>query len=157
MQCINKLYLYLYWGQFGLINDLGSSPQPEGDVRGLWWASQELDDVSIIWKHQLFIVIYVLEHINNNYHVQVFLFLFVYFFHIDLKKYISNIQQYYPISCFFYKNYFPGSDTCRTQVGDMDPWPVTWPNLSDLVGWFSANGTSLNPNLAASRLREILP
>ena len=31
--------------------------------------------------------------------------------------------------------YFPGSDTRPTQVRDMDPWPVTWPNLSDLIGW----------------------
>ena len=33
------------------------------------------------------------------------------------------------------KAIFPGSDTRPTQVGDMDPWPVTWPNLSDLIGW----------------------
>ena len=30
---------------------------------------------------------------------------------------------------------FPGSETPSIQVGDMDPWPVTWPNLSDLIGW----------------------
>ena len=33
------------------------------------------------------------------------------------------------------KAIFPGSDPSSTQVGDMDLWPVTWPNLSDLIGW----------------------
>ena len=33
------------------------------------------------------------------------------------------------------KAIFPGSDTRPTQFGDMDPWPVTWPYLSDLIGW----------------------
>ena len=28
----------------------------------------------------------------------------------------------------FYESYFSSSDTCPTQVVDMDPWPVTWPN-----------------------------
>ena len=34
---------------------------------------------------------------------------------------------------------FPGSDTHPTQVGDMNSWPVTWPNLNDLIGWFQKN------------------
>ena len=33
------------------------------------------------------------------------------------------------------KAILPRADTRPTQVGDMDPWPVTWPNLSDLIGW----------------------
>ena len=33
------------------------------------------------------------------------------------------------------KAIIPRSDTHPTQVGDMDPWPVTWPILSDLIGW----------------------
>ena len=49
----------------------------------------------------------------------------------------SNIQQYYPsFYTFFMKAiFFPELDTRPTQLGDMDPWPVTWPNLSDLIGW----------------------
>ena len=42
------------------------------------------------------------------------------------------------LSKFLYllwKPFLPGSDTRPTQVGDMDPWHVTWPNLSDLIGW----------------------
>ena len=31
---------YQYWDHCCLINDLRSSPQPEGQARGLWWASQ---------------------------------------------------------------------------------------------------------------------
>ena len=34
-----------------------------------------------------------------------------------------------------WKPFFPRSDTRPTQVRVMDPWPVTWPNLSDLIGW----------------------
>ena len=33
------------------------------------------------------------------------------------------------------KAIFLRSDTRPTQVGDMDAWPVTWPSLSDLIGW----------------------
>ena len=33
------------------------------------------------------------------------------------------------------KAIFSGSDSGPSQVGDMDPWPDTWPNLSDLIGW----------------------
>ena len=44
----------------------------------------------------------------------------------------SNIIQVFTL---FMKAIFPGSDTRPIQVGDMDPWPVTWPNLSDLIGW----------------------
>ena len=47
----------------------------------------------------------------------------------------SNIQQYYPSFYTCLWKTFSGSDTRPTQVGDMDPWPVTWPNLSDLIGW----------------------
>ena len=44
------------------------------------------------------------------------------------------MQQYYPsFYTFLWKPFFPGSDTRPTQVGAMDPWPVTWPNLSDLI------------------------
>ena len=30
---------------------------------------------------------------------------------------------------------FPESDTRPNQVGDTDTLPVTYPNLSDLIGW----------------------
>ena len=30
---------------------------------------------------------------------------------------------------------FSESDTRPTQVGEMDPWPVKWPNLGDLINW----------------------
>ena len=33
-------FIYQHWGHCCLINDLGSSPLPEGEARGLWWASQ---------------------------------------------------------------------------------------------------------------------
>ena len=54
-------------------------------------------------------------------------FLFAYFFTLILKLY-WNRQQHCPILYTFYDRYFP-------QVGDIDPWTVTWPNLSDLIGW----------------------
>ena len=38
---------YQYWGYCCLINDLGSSPQPEGEARGLWWASQVLNETTL--------------------------------------------------------------------------------------------------------------
>ena len=38
---------YQYWGHCCLINDLGSSPQPEGEARGLWWASQVVDETTM--------------------------------------------------------------------------------------------------------------
>ena len=33
------------------------------------------------------------------------------------------------------KAIYPKSDTRPTQVVDMDPQPVTWANLSNLIGW----------------------
>ena len=66
--------------------------------------------------------------------MQLFIFFDCLFFHFDYKdviKYKAILSKSYT----FYKSYFPGSDTRPTQVGDMDPWPVTWPNLSDLIGW----------------------
>ena len=44
----------------------------------------------------------------------------------------SNIAQ---VFTHFMKVIIPVSDTRPTQVGDMDPWPVILPNLSDLIGW----------------------
>ena len=38
---------YQYWGHCCLINDLGSSPQPEGEARGLWWASQVVNETTM--------------------------------------------------------------------------------------------------------------
>ena len=35
------------------------------------------------------------------------------------------------------KAIFPGSDTRPAQVGGMKTWPVTWRNLSDLIGYVS--------------------
>ena len=49
--------------------------------------------------------------------------------------------------------FFPGSDTGATQVGDMDPCPATWPNLSDLIGWSQqVSSTSWDNNNPASYL-----
>ena len=38
---------YQDWGHCGVTNDLGSSPQPEGEARGLWWASQVVGDTTM--------------------------------------------------------------------------------------------------------------
>ena len=38
---------YQYWGHCCLINDLGSSPQPEGEARWLWWASQVVNETTM--------------------------------------------------------------------------------------------------------------
>ena len=38
---------YQYWGHCCLINDLGSSPQPEGEARVLWWASQVVNETTM--------------------------------------------------------------------------------------------------------------
>ena len=35
---------YQYWGHCCLINDLRSSPQPEGKARVLWWASHVVNE-----------------------------------------------------------------------------------------------------------------
>ena len=50
------------------------------------------------------------------------------FFHVDFKdaiKYTAILSKFYT----FYENHFPRSDTRPTQVGEMDPWPVTRPNF----------------------------
>ena len=38
---------YQDWGHCGVTNDLGSSPQPEGEARGLWWASHVVGDTTL--------------------------------------------------------------------------------------------------------------
>ena len=38
---------YQYWGHCCLINDLWSSPQPEGEARGLSWASQVVNETTM--------------------------------------------------------------------------------------------------------------
>ena len=38
---------YQYWGHCCLINNLGSSPQPEGEALGLCWASQVVNETSM--------------------------------------------------------------------------------------------------------------
>ena len=38
---------YQYWGHCCLIKDLGSSPQPEGEARGLWLASQVVNETTM--------------------------------------------------------------------------------------------------------------
>ena len=38
---------YQYWGHCYLINDLGSSPQPEGEARELWLASQVVNETTM--------------------------------------------------------------------------------------------------------------
>ena len=57
------------------------------------------------------------------------------FFHFDFKDAIKYTAILSEFLYFLWKPFFPGSDTRPTQVGDMDPWHVTWPNLSDLIGW----------------------
>ena len=71
-------------------------------------------------------------------------FLFVYFFTLILKKYTiiySNIIKFLKL---IMKAIFSGSDTHPTKVGDMDLWPVTWPNWSDLIGWGQQISSSTN-------------
>ena len=38
---------YLNFGHCGLINDLGSSPQPWGFALGLWWSSQVVNETTM--------------------------------------------------------------------------------------------------------------
>ena len=38
---------YQYLGHCCLINDMGNSPQPEGKARGLWWASQVVNETTM--------------------------------------------------------------------------------------------------------------
>ena len=38
---------YQDWGHCDVTNDRGSSPQPEGEARGLWWASQVVGDTTM--------------------------------------------------------------------------------------------------------------
>ena len=38
---------YQDWGHCDVTNDLGSSPQPEGEAQGLWWASQVAGDTTM--------------------------------------------------------------------------------------------------------------
>ena len=46
-QWVNYRNWYQYWGHCCLINDLGSSPQPEGEARALWWASQVVNETTM--------------------------------------------------------------------------------------------------------------
>ena len=72
----------------------------------------------------------------KNYYIQLFHIFCVNFFFTLILRMQLNIQQYYPSFYTFYALcFFPWLDTRPTQVGDMDPWPVTWPNLNDLIGW----------------------
>ena len=51
------------------------------------------------------------------------------------------------------KAIFPGSDTRPTQVGDMDPWPVTFSNFSYRIGLgqkFHQHHDKINPSEAGS-------
>ena len=51
---------------FCLINDLGSSPQPEGEARGLWWASQVVNETTMT---EIEVSIYILswwDQINDE-------------------------------------------------------------------------------------------
>ena len=60
---------------------------------------------------------------------------YLFFFHFDFKNAIKYTVILSKFLFFLWKPFFPRSDTRPTQVGDMDPWTVTWPNLSDLIGW----------------------
>ena len=44
---VNYRNWYQDWGHCGVTNDLGRSPQPEGEARGLWWASQVVGDTTM--------------------------------------------------------------------------------------------------------------
>ena len=77
----------------------------------------------------------VIVAIKNNYHIQLFIFFICLFFRFDFKDAIKYTAMLSKCLHFLWKPFFPRSDTCPTQVGDMDPRPVTWPNLSDLIGW----------------------
>ena len=57
------------------------------------------------------------------------------FFHFDLNKCNQICTAISTIFTIFMKAIFRGSDTHPDQVGDMDPGPVKWSNLSDLIGW----------------------
>ena len=67
--------------------------------------------------------------------MQLFIFFICLFFHFDFKDVIKYTATLSKFLHFLWKLFFPRSDTRPIQVGDMDPWPVTWPNLSDLIGW----------------------
>ena len=69
-----------------------------------------------------------------NYHIQLFMF-YLFIFHFDFKDVIKHTAILSKFLHFLWNLFFPVSDTRPTQVGDMDPWPATWPNLSDLIGW----------------------
>ena len=49
---------YQDWGHCGVTNDLGSSLQPEGETRGLWWASQVVGDITMT---EIEVSIYILS------------------------------------------------------------------------------------------------
>ena len=78
----------------------------------------------------------VFENIDkkNKYHIQLFIVFICLFFHFDFKDAIKYTAILSKFLHFLWKTSFPRSDTHPTQVGDMDPWPDTWPNLSDLIG-----------------------
>ena len=58
------------------------------------------------------------------------LLLFLKVFGLILEMYYNNIIQ----SLHFFESYFPRLDTRPNQVDEIDPRPVTWPNLSKLIG-----------------------
>ena len=61
--------------------------------------------------------------------------LFACFFTLSFKDVLKYTVILSKFLHFLWKPFFPRSDTRPTQVGDIDPWPVTWPKLSDLIGW----------------------
>ena len=57
---------YQDWGHCCVINDLGSSPQPEGEARGLWWASQVVGDATMTEMEVSISILSWWNKINNK-------------------------------------------------------------------------------------------
>ena len=58
---------YQYWGHCCLINDLGSSPQPEGEAPGLWWASQVVNETTMTEIEVSISMLWWWNYINDEY------------------------------------------------------------------------------------------
>ena len=104
----------------------------------LWFnLTMESFKSSCIWKHPLFCRWFSskTEVKNNDYYVQIFLFYLLIFSHWFLKSNQISSGIIYFFLHILWKLLFPRSDTRPTQVVVVDPWPVTWPILSNLIGW----------------------
>ena len=97
--------------------------------------TMELSNNQSSYKFNYSIEDYLLENgLKTNYHIQLFIFFICLFFHFD------NVAVYLITSLnskflHFLWKLFSRVRHLSHQVGDMDPWPVTWLNSSDLIGW----------------------